>query len=310
MNILVTGGAGYIGSILVPMLLDIEHKVVVIDDFRYNQTSLTDHCSNKSLTIVRGDVRDKSIISKYMENADFIIPLACLTGAPACEKDPIGAKSINFDAVKMILDLRKNDQKIIFPATNSSYGIGKRDEYCTEDTPLNPISLYSRLKVDMEKLLLKEDNCITLRFATVMGMSPRMRLDLLVNDFTYRALFDRYLVIFEPHFRRNYIHVRDAANAFVHCVDNFDNMKNEPYNVGLKDANLSKWQLCEEIKKQISDFYFVEACIGEDPDKRDYITSNAKIESAGYNARRSLQDTISELIKGYQIIRRNQFSNL
>ena len=310
MKILVTGGAGYIGSILVPMLLNNDHNVIVVDDFRYNQTSLTDYCNNEKLTIIRGDVCDKTLISECIQKVDTIIPLACLTGAPICLKDPFGAQTINFDAIKMIVDIRKDEQAIIFPATNSSYGIGKKDAYCTEDTSLNPISLYSRLKVDIEKLLLDKGNCITLRFATVMGMSPRMRLDLLVNDFTYRAINDRFLVIFEPHFRRNYIHVRDAAKTFIHCIDNFDKMKNEPYNVGLGGANISKWELCEEIKKQVPDFYFVEAAIGEDPDKRDYVTSNAKIESTGFKAKYSLQETITELIKGYQIIRRNQFSNV
>lgn len=310
MKILVTGEAGYIGSILVPILLNCGYDVMVIDDFRYNQTSLTDHCNNEKSTIIRGDARSRTLISKCIQKVDTIIPLACLTGAPICSKDPIGAQTINFDAIKMILDIRDKRQTIIFPATNSGYGIGKKDAYCTEDTPLNPISLYSRLKVDIEKLLLDGGNCITLRFATVMGMSPRMRLDLLVNDFTYRAVNDRFLVIFEPHFRRNYIHVRDAANAFIHCIDNFDQMKNEPYNVGLSNANISKWELCEEIKKQVSDFYFVEAAIGEDPDKRDYVTSNVKIEATGFKAKYSLQETIAELIKGYQIIKRNQFSNV
>lgn len=310
MKILVTGGAGYIGSILVPMLLSKGHEVIVVDNFMYNQNSLLDCCHDEKLTIIRGDVRDKNLISKCLEKVDVIFPLACLTGAPLCSKDPIAAQTINFDAVKMILDMRSKDQIIIFPTTNSGYGVGQKGIYCTEETPLNPISLYGRLKVDIENLLLEAGNCITLRLATVMGISPRMRLDLLVNDFTYRAVNDRFLVLFEPHFKRNYVHVRDVAKAFIHCLDNFDTMKDEPYNVGLSDANLSKWELCEEIKKQVPDFYFVEAEIGEDPDKRDYIVSNEKIEKTGFKPDISLQKGIAELIKGYQVIRKNQFSNV
>ena len=310
MKILVTGGAGYIGSVLVPTLLGKGHEVIVVDNFMYNQQVLLDCCYNKKLTIIRGDVRDKSLISKCMQDVDAVFPLACLTGAPLCSKDPIGAQTTNFDAIKMILDMRRPDQKIIFPTTNSGYGVGQKGIFCTEETPLNPITLYGRLKVDIEKIVLKSGNSITLRLATVMGVSPRMRLDLLVNDFTYRAVNDRFLVIFEPHFKRNYVHVRDVAKAFIHCLDNFEKMNGEPYNVGLSEANLSKWELCEEIKKQVPDFYFAEAKIGEDPDKRDYIVSNAKIEKAGFVPDYSLQHSIEELIKGYQIIKRNQFANV
>lgn len=310
MKILVTGGAGYIGSVLVPTLLGKGHEVIVVDNFMYSQQVLLDCCNNKKLTIIRGDVRDKSLISKCLQNVDAIFPLACLTGAPLCSKDPIGAQTTNFDAIKMILDMRRPDQKIIFPTTNSGYGVGQKGIFCTEETPLNPITLYGRLKVDIEKLALSSGNSITLRLATVMGVSPRMRLDLLVNDFTYRAVNDRFLVIFEPHFKRNYIHVRDVAKAFIHCLDNFEKMKGEPYNVGLSEANLSKWELCEEIKKQLPDFYFAEAKIGEDPDKRDYIVSNDKIEKTGFTPDYSLQQSIAELIKGYQIIKRNQFANV
>lgn len=310
MKILITGGAGYIGSILVPELLKKNHELIVIDNFMYNQTSLLDCCNDQRLTIIRGDARNKELISKCLKKTDAIFPLACLTGAPLCSKDPIGAKTTNFDAIKMILELRHKDQIIVFPTTNSGYGIGQKDVYCTEETPLSPISLYSQLKVDIEKLLLEAGNCITLRLATVMGISPRMRLDLLVNDFTYRAVNDRFLVLFEPHFKRNYIHVRDVAKAFIHCIDNFDQMKGEAYNVGLSDTNISKWELCQEIKKQLPDFYFVDAEIGEDPDKRNYIVSNAKIEVTGFRPDYSLQQSITELIKGYKIIKRNAFTNV
>jgi len=309
-KILVTGGAGYIGSILVPQLLKGGHNVIVVDNFMYNQVSLLDCCCHSNLTIIRGDARDKQLIVAQLKHTDAIFPLACLTGAPLCEKDPIGAQTTNHDAIKMIIDLRSKDQIIIFPTTNSGYGVGQDGIYCTEETPLSPISLYGRLKVDLEKMLLDAGNCITLRLATVFGISPRMRLDLLVNDFTYRAVTDRFIVLFEAHFKRNYLHVRDVAKAFIHCLYNFDNMKNEPYNVGLSDANLSKWELCQEIKNVVSDFHILESKIGEDPDKRNYIVSNEKIESTGFEPDFSLQKGIRELVKGYQIIRRNAFANV
>jgi len=310
MKILVTGGAGYIGSIFIPALMKEGHEVIVIDNFMYHQTSLLDCCHNKNFTIIRGDVRDKNLISKYLEGVDAIFPLACIVGAPACDANPTAAKTINYDAVKTLLDLRDNDQKLIFPTTNSGYGIGQKDIYCTEKTPLNPISLYGRLKVDIENEILNSGNAITLRLATVFGISPRMRLDLMVNDFTYRAVTDKTLILFEANFKRNFIYVGDVARAFIHSLNHFEDMKNEPYNVGLSDANLSKKELCNEIKKQVHDFYFTEAEIGEDPDKRDYIVSNEKIESTGFKPKTSLQDGLSELIKGYQIIRKNQYMNL
>jgi nucleoside-diphosphate-sugar epimerase len=310
MKIMITGAGGYIGAILVPALLKQGHQVTAIDNFMYNQPSLLDCCNDANLAIVRGDARDRDTIAKHLKKADAIFPLACLTGAPLCAMDPVGARSTNLDAVKMILDLRGKDQVIIFPTTNSGYGIGQAGIECTEETPLNPVSLYGTLKVEAEKLLLDAGNCITLRLATVFGVSPRMRLDLLVNDFTYRAVNDRFVVLFEAHFKRNYIHVRDVARAFSHCLGNFSKMKNQPYNVGLSDANLSKMELCEEIKKQVPDFYFIEAAVGEDPDKRNYIVSNARIEATGFKPEVSMQAGIAELVKGYQVVKRNQFSNI
>jgi len=310
MKILVTGAAGYIGSVLVPTLLKRGYEVIAIDNFMYNQASLLDCCYDEKLTIIRGDARDKELISRCLKNVNAIFPLACITGAPICSKDPVGARTVNLDAVKMILELRSKDQVIIFPTTNSGYGIGQEGVYCTEETPLNPISLYGNLKLEAEKRILDAGNGITLRLATAFGVSPRMRLDLLVNDFTYRAVTDRFVVLFEANFKRNYIHVRDVAKAFIHCLDNFDKMKDEPYNVGLSDANLSKRELCQEIKKQVPGFYFVESEIGEDPDKRNYIVSNAKFEATGFKPDISLQMGITELIKGYQVIRKNQFSNV
>ena len=310
MKVLITGGAGYIGSILVPELMNKGYEVTVIDNFMYNQTSLLDSCYRDEFDIINGDVRDKSLVSKELKTADAIIPLAALVGAPICNKMPLEAKSINYDAIKMILELRSKNQMIIFPTTNSGYGIGQNGIYCTEETPLNPISLYGKLKIGIEQELLNDGNVITLRLATVFGTSPRMRLDLLVNDFVYRAVNDGWIVLFEARFMRNYIHVRDVARAFIYCLDNFDKMKNQPYNVGLSDANISKRQLCEEIKKQLPNFQIIESEIGEDLDKRNYIVSNEKIEATGFKTIFSLQDGITELIKGYRIIERNQYANI
>lgn len=310
MKVLVTGGAGYIGSILVPMLLEKGVEVTVVDNFFYNQSSLLDVCYHPRLKVVRGDARDDKLMASLIKGQDFILPLACLVGAPLCEKLPQEARAINLEAIKMILKLRKPSQKIIFPNTNSGYGIGKAGIYCTEETPLRPISLYGRLKVEAEEAILAAGNAVTLRLATVFGISPRMRLDLLVNDFVYRAVRDGYVVLFEADFKRNYIHVRDVARAFIHAINNFQKMKNEPYNVGLSDVNLSKLELCEQIKKKIPNFTFVVSPIGRDPDQRNYIVSNEKIEKTGFKTKTTLRDGISELIKGYQIIRRHDFTNI
>ncbi len=310
MVILVTGGAGYIGSVLVPQLLSEGHQVIVIDSFMYQQSSLLDCCSDEKLTLVRGDARDRDLISKHLKKADAIFPLACLTGAPLCSKDPAAAETTNLGAVQMILELRSKQQRVLFPTTNSGYGIGQKGVFCDEKTSMKPISLYGRLKVEAEKAVLDAGNSITFRLATAFGLSPRMRLDLLVNDFVYRAVNDGFLVLFEADFKRNYIHVRDVARAFLHGLKNFEKMKNEPYNVGLSDCNISKKELCGEIKKQVPGFYFVEAEVGEDPDKRDYIVSNEKIEKTGFKPQVSLSQGIAELIKGYQIVKRNQYTNL
>jgi nucleoside-diphosphate-sugar epimerase len=310
MKILVTGAAGYIGSILTPLLLQAGHKVTAVDNFMYNQNSLLDCCLDDNLTVVRGDVRNKTLMEKYIKEADAIFPLACLTGAPLCAQDPCGAQTILFDAIDQMLKITSKSQMIVFPTTNSGYGIGEKGKFCDEKTPLRPISLYGKLKVQAEEAILNSGHGITLRLATAFGVSPRMRLDLLVNDFTYRAVHDRFVVLFEAHFKRNYIHVRDISKAFIHSISNFEKMKNEPYNVGLSDANLSKMELCQEIKKQIPDFYFVEATIGEDPDKRDYIVSNEKIEKTGFKPDVNLAKGIGELIKAYKIIKRNQYANI
>jgi nucleoside-diphosphate-sugar epimerase len=310
MKILITGAAGYIGSVLVPKLLALNHEVIALDNLMYGQSSLLDCCHYKTLTFVRGDTRDEALVTRLVREVDAILPLACLTGAPLCDKDPVAAKTVIVDGIKIILKAKSPQQKIVIPTTNSGYGIGEKHAYCTEESPLRPVSLYGRLKVDAEKAVLDAGGGISIRLATAFGVSPRMRLDLLVNDFVYRAVNDRFLVLFEAHAKRNYIHVRDICKAFVHCLEKFEAMKNQAYNVGLSDANLSKLELCEEIKKVVPSFYFTEAAIGEDPDKRDYIVSNAKIESTGYRPDVSLRDGLVELVKAYQIIKRSQYANV
>ena len=306
-KILVTGGAGYLGSILVPELLNDEHEVTVIDNFMYKQTSLNHLCANPKFDIVRGDVRVETTMWPLLKKADIIIPLAAYVGAPLCNQDPIGASTTNKDAIFMMLKHLSKNQLVIMPTTNSAYGTG---DYCTEESPLNPISLYAKDKVEVEKRLMDHANSISYRLATVFGMSPRMRLDLLVNDFTYRAVNDSALVLFESHFKRNYIHVRDIALAFQHAIANQKTMSGEVYNVGLSDANVSKWELCEIIQKQLPNFTFMQAEVGVDPDQRNYIVSNEKIESTGFQTKYSLETGIKELIKGYRMIRNTKYGNI
>jgi len=301
-RILVTGAAGYIGSTMVPRLLAEGHRVLAVDNFMYRQTTLLDCCNNPNFDVVRGDCRDRELIGECLKTVDVIFPLACLTGAPLCKADPVGARTIIRDAVRDILKMRSKDQRIIFPTTNSGYGVGEKGKFCTEQTPLRPVSLYGRLKVEIERELLDAGNAITLRLATVFGASPRMRTDLLVNDFVLRAVRDRFIVLFEADFKRNYLHIRDAADAFCHCLANFEAMKDQPYNVGLSEANISKRELCEQIREQAPDLYFTEHELGKDPDKRDYIVSNEKMEAAGFKARRTLAEGIAELIKAFSVL--------
>lgn len=309
MKILVTGGAGYIGSVLTPQLLDDGHEVTVVDNFMYGQPSLLDCCHDPKLTIVRKDARDRRLMADLAKKADAILPLACLTGAPLCDRDPVGAQTIACDAVKMAADLAGPNQMIVYPCTNSGYGVGEKGIFCTEDTPLRPISLYGKLKVEAERYLLDKGH-VTLRLATVFGISPRMRLDLLVNDFTYRAVTDGCVVLFEPHFKRNYLHVRDAARAFEHVLAHYETMKGKPYNVGLSEANLSKEELCQAIQRHVPQFQYIVSEVGSDPDKRNYIVSNERIEATGYRTSVGLDAGIRELIKGFQVIRRNQYANV
>jgi nucleoside-diphosphate-sugar epimerase len=309
-SILVTGGAGYLGSILVPELLALGHRVTVLDNFMYRQNSLAQNCANPKFDVVNGDSRDETAIKALVAKSDVIIPLAALVGAPLCKRDPVAATTTNRDAIAMMTKLLSGDQRIVMPITNSGYGIGEKGKLCTEDTPLRPVSLYGRDKVEAEKIVLDYGSAVSLRLATVFGMAPRMRIDLLVNDFVHRAVTDRFVVLFEGHFKRNFIHIRDVARAFIHAIDNFEAMKGGPYNVGLSDANLSKIELCERIKAHLPQFIYIEAPIGEDADKRDYIVSNAKIEATGYRPSYSLDDGIGELIKGYRTISNSVYGNI
>lgn len=310
MDILVTGGAGYIGSTLVGYLLNSGHNVTVIDNFMYGEASLNQYCSHENFNIECGDIRVREIISPLIAKADVIIPLAALVGAPLCNKDPIAAKSTNHESVMLMLDLVSDNQYILMPTTNSAYGSGDKENYCTEDSPLRPISSYASEKVEVEKALMTRENSISFRLATVFGMSPRMRIDLLVNDFTYRAVNDKAVVLFESHFKRNYIHVRDVCNVFLHALENFDSMKNQIYNVGLSDANVSKKELCEKIADQVPNFVFLEHELANDPDQRNYIVSNAKLEATGWNPVYSLESGIAELIKGFKMIRNRRYGNV
>jgi nucleoside-diphosphate-sugar epimerase len=309
-SVLVTGGAGYIGSVLSKTLLDQGFRVTVLDNFMYRQNSLLDCCCSDHFDVIRGDCRDERLISDLTRDKDIIIPLAALVGAPLCQADPIGARTINLDAVRLLCKLTSPSQILIFPVTNSGYGIGEKGKFCTEDTPLRPISLYGQTKVEAEKAVLDRGNAITLRLATVFGVSPRMRVDLLVNDLVYRAVQDHTVVIFEGHFKRNYIHLRDVVKAFLHSIERFEAMKDKPYNVGLDDANLSKVELCQSIQKILQSFVFFEAPIGEDPDKRDYVVSNARILATGYRPEWSIERGIKELIKAYTIVRKSQYANV
>lgn len=310
MKVLVTGGAGYIGATLVPMLLNEGLEVTVLDNAMYQQTPLMEVCWNPKLNIVRGDVRDEALIKKQVAGHDILIPLACLTGAPACAKDPHAAVEIGKTAVVNMAKMKSKSQMLIYPCTNSGYGIGREGKECDEDSPLEPVSLYGKLKVEAEKFLLDSGEAATFRFATVFGASPRMRLDLLVNDFTYRAVNDRFVVLFEAHFKRNYLHVRDASLAFLHTIKNYASMKGKPFNVGLSDANLSKMELCEQIKKFVPGFQILVSEVGEDPDKRNYVISNKRIEATGFKTKHSLSDGVQELIKCFQLLKRVEHSNV
>lgn len=321
MKILITGGAGYIGNILITNLVSAKlawslanwgdkittlwsmdwEKITVIDNLRYNQVCLTDYCYRGDFDFVYGDVRDHEKLLPYVLEADVIIPLAAIVGFPACEKDKTLATQINYEHVKFICENAKPSCKIIYPNTNSGYGIGEKGKFCTEETPLNPISHYGVTKCLAEKCVLDRGG-ISLRLATVFGVSPRMRLDLLVNDFTYKAVKDGYIVLFEKDFKRNFIHVRDVAKTFMHAIIKYADMQGQAYNVGLSTANLSKLELAYAVKQHVPNFSIQSDDIKSDPDKRDYIVSNAKLEKTNWVPYYKLDDGIRELIKAYKIV--------
>jgi nucleoside-diphosphate-sugar epimerase len=310
MRVLVTGGAGYIGSMLVPALLARGFQVTVLDTFAAGDTFLSTSCIDPNFEPVRGDARDMRVMEPLIGKADILVPLAALVGAPLCARDEIGANTLNRDAVVDLVKRAARQQLILYPTTNSGYGVGEGNAYCTEETPLRPVSLYGRTKVEAEEAVLSHASAVTFRLATVFGMAPRMRLDLLVNDFTWRAVNDRAVVLFEAHFRRNYIHIRDVVKAFLHGLDNAATMNGNAFNVGLSEANLSKAQLCERIAKHVPGFVWMEAPVGEDPDKRDYIVSNEKLERTGWRPDVGLDAGIVELIKGYRMLRNGRFANV
>jgi nucleoside-diphosphate-sugar epimerase len=305
-NILITGGAGYIGSVLVPELLQDGHNVTVLDNFIFGQSSLNHVCYHPNFRVYRGDVRIKADMLPLMNGADIIIPLAAYVGAPFCDRDPIGATTTNKDAIFMMMEYLDKDQVIIMPTTNSAYGTG---DNCTEESPLNPISRYAIDKVEVEKVLMNHSNATSLRLATVFGMSPRMRIDLLVNDMTYRAVYDGFVVLFESHFKRNYIHVRDVVQAFKMAIAQ-ETMRGQIYNVGLSSANVSKRELCDIIKTYVPRFEIVEAEIGKDKDQRNYVVSNEKIELEGFKPNYDLSNGIQELLKGFTMIKNTKYGNV
>ena len=309
-RILITGGAGYLGSILCERLLAAGHSVACLDNLRYNQNSLFHLAHDEHFQFVFGDARDERTMAPLVRQADVIIPLAAIVGAPACDLDPWAATSTNLDAIRLVKRLRGPGQLVVYPTTNSGYGTRSGDLRCTEETPLEPISLYGRTKVDAESELLQAENTITFRLATVFGMSPRMRLDLLVNHFTYTAATDGYIVIFEKDFKRNYVHVRDVADCFLHAIGHAPAMVGSPYNVGLDSANLSKEELALTIKEQVPSFHIQFSELGSDPDKRNYIVSNQRLREAGFEAKRSLEQGIRELLKGFRMFGRPPYKNL
>lgn len=308
-HVLVTGGAGYLGSVLCEHLLRAGYRVTVVDRLLYQQPSLLHLCADPFFEFIHGDVRDERLMAGLVARADVLLPLAALVGAPACDRDPWLARSVNRDAVLLLDRLRTPRQLVVYPTTNSGYGTKSGDKFCTEDTPLEPISLYGRTKVEAEQALLARPNVVSLRLATVFGTSPRMRLDLLVNHFVWAAITDGYLVIFEKDFKRNFIHVRDVADCFLHCLENGTKMTGRAYNAGLDSANLSKGELALEVKKQVPNLHITFSEIGSDPDKRNYIVSNQRLREAGFQARRSLESGITELIRAYRLLPYGAFRN-
>ena len=310
-RVLVTGGLGYLGSIVCEHLLKAGFQVRAVDNLMYGagQQGLFHLCAQPSFDFLKGDVRDEGLMKGALKDADVVIHLAAIVGASACDRDPSLATSVNLESVRLLNRLRSPRQLVIFPNTNSGYGATTGSAFCTEDSPLDPISLYGKTKVEAERHLLDSPNTVSLRLATVFGMSPRMRLDLLVNHFVYTAWTEGYIVIFEKDFKRNYVHIRDVADCMLHCIGSSARMVGRPYNVGLDQANLSKEELALKVKQYVPNFYVHFAAIGQDPDKRNYIVSNQRLREAGFEAKRSLDAGIQELLKGYRMMGRAWFKN-
>ena len=308
-KILITGGAGYIGSKLATKLLNLKYKVTVIDVLKFSSKPLNHLFNNKNFTFIKGDVRNKKLIKNLIKQNEFIIPLAALVGAPLCEKNKKEAISVNLNSINFMMKNLNRKNKVIYLTTNSGYGVGEKNKYCDEKSPLNPISLYGRTKVDAENMIMKSKNAIGFRLATVFGYSYRMRTDLLVNNFVFNALKDKKLTIFEPHFRRNYIHVNDVADAILFSIKNFNKLKSNIYNLGLSSANLTKYMLANKIKKQVKNLKIKIVKNRKDPDQRDYYVSNRKIEKAGFTPKVNIDDGIKELINVFTYSTENIVNN-
>jgi len=303
MKILITGGAGYLGSVITGKMLERGYSVTVLDKLIFNQTSLLQYTSNPNFKFIHGDVRNEKLLEKLCLDSDAIVPLAAIVGFPACASEPELAREINFTQIFNIVKYTKGlGKKILYPNTNSGYGIGVGQTECTEESPLNPISIYGSTKCEAENFLKSNTDAIMFRLATVFGVSPRMRTDLLVNDFTYKAITDKYIVVFEKNFKRNFIHIQDVAGVFLFMLENYDTYKGEVFNVGLSDANLSKQELLEKIQSHVKNFAVSYNDYYEDPDKRDYIVSNLKVESTGWSPNWTVDMGIKELIMAYQMI--------
>jgi nucleoside-diphosphate-sugar epimerase len=310
-RVLVTGGLGYLGSILCEHLLDAGYAVTALDSLLYEsgQQGLFHLCANPAFDFIKGDVRDEAVMRTALKTADVVVHLAAIVGAAACDRDPVLATTVNVDSVRLLNRLRSQNQLVIFPNTNSGYGATSGQTYCTEETPLDPISLYGRTKIEAERILLDSQNAVAFRLATVFGVSPRMRLDLLVNHFVHAAVKDGFLVIFEKEFKRNFVHVRDVADCVLHAIANARRMSGQAFNLGLDSANLSKEELALKVKEFVPNFYVHFAPIGHDPDKRNYIVSSARLRQAGFEAKRSLEAGIRELIKAYRMEGRSPYKN-
>lgn len=310
-KVLITGGAGYLGSVLTELLLSKGYKVTVLDNLMYKQTSVAPFAYHNNFKFILGDVRDEQTLKPLVKSHDILIPLAAIVGMPACKANPQATIDINLRQVQNIVAWSNKDQMILIPNTNSQYG--SSTEIITEESPFNPLSLYAETKCNAEKAVLDSGNGIAMRLATVFGMSYRMRLDLLVNDFVYKAMTDGTLVLFESHFMRNYIHVRDIANTFLFMIENYNECNNNAFNVGLTEANCTKLELAQTIQKYIPDLVIVENNFKKDFDQRNYMVSNNKLESQGWVPTFTLESGIQELIKGYQLIKKfkdKDFTNL